>query len=536
MSDVEYTEDRAVDPASEDDHERYQHWHDTYRWHVPERYNVARDVCDKHPPDQLAMIVTSEAIEDRFVHWGEIQALANRFANALVAQGVRAGDRVAVLMPASVDTAAAILGILKLGAIGVPMAALWSDESLAYRLQAAQVALLIVDEANAARALGNTHRTLRHDPAHIASFDSTFATADTRADDPALIYFTSGSTGHPKGVVAPHRGLIGHNEFEVCQDLREGERSYWMGDWAWGVYKVLGPWRYGAVNLVHVSARRYDPEGLLAALSRHQVSNVFLNPSGLRLMMNAVPDAGTRYPQAFRICCSANEPLGKTEAAWFKQQFGIDVLENYGMTEAYPMIGNFSGLRIKPGSMGRPVPGWDVQLLDDAEQRVAIGEQGEICLRARSNPQFPLGYWNRPDDTQTVFGGAWFHTNDLAVQDSDGFYWYIGRKDDVIKASGYRISPFEVEEACTQHPAVAAAGVIGVTDAERGARVKAYIVLASGYSASEQIANDIREFVRDAHSQFGYPRVIEFIDELPSSQSGKVNRKALRLREPGTEF
>ncbi|MFM0515026.1 AMP-binding protein [Paraburkholderia sp. RL17-373-BIF-A] len=271
--------------ATSDDRQRYETWYRNYRWHVPEHYNVARDVCDKHDPHKLAMILTGASLADRFVYWGEIQTLANRFANAIAAQGVRPGDRVAVLMSASVEAAAAIIGVLKLGAIGVPMATLWSDDSLTYRLSNAQVALLIVDDANATRALDGTHLTPRYEATAINAFASTFDTADTSPDDPALIYFTSGSTGKPKGVVAPHRGLIGHNEFEVCQDLREGERSYWMGDWAWGVYKVLGPWRYGAVNLVHVSSKRYDPDGLLAALSRHAVTNVFLNPSGLRLMM-----------------------------------------------------------------------------------------------------------------------------------------------------------------------------------------------------------------------------------------------------------
>jgi acetyl-CoA synthetase len=520
----------------DEDRRRYEQWCVQYRWQVPEFYNVARDVCDKHDPHKLAMILTGEAGEDRLVYWGEIQSLANRVANALAAQDIRIGDRVAVLMPPSVEAAAAILAILKLGAIGVPMAALWSDESLAYRLESAQVALLVIDDLNVERRLGDGHRTLRFNVDHIASYSDEFCTAHTRADDPALIYFTSGSTGHPKGVVAPHRGLIGHNEFEVCQDLREGERSYWMGDWAWGVYKVLGPWRYGAVNLVHANSRRYDPEGLLAALSRHQVTNVFLNPTGLRLMMKTVPDAGTRFPQAFRICCSANEPLGEAEANWFKAQFGIDVLENYGMTEAYPMIANFNGLRIKRGSMGRPVPGWNIDLLDDEERPVATGEQGEICLKSRSNPQFPLGYWNRPADTESAFGGQWFHTNDLAWRDEDGFYWYVGRKDDVIKASGYRISPFEIEQACCQHEAVAEAGVIGVADGERGSRVKAYVVLAEGFEPAFELAQSIREFVRDAHSQFGYPKVIEFVKELPTSQSGKVNRKSLRALTPGVEY
>ncbi|MEU6715829.1 acyl-CoA synthetase [Nonomuraea sp. NPDC046802] len=517
---------------------RYQEMIRTHEWVVPERYNVAADVADKHPRDKLAMIWTDNSGADRRIFWGELQDLAAQFANRYAEMGVGEGDRVAILLPPRPESAAAIVAVLKLGAIGVPMALLWSDDSLRYRLSDAGVRLLVTDEKNAARGLsGHAESTfVVSGPESVSGCSTAFETADTGAADPALIYYTSGSTGNPKGVVSPHRGLIGHNEFGYCQDLRDGETSYWMGDWAWGVYKILGPWRYGAVNFVYATERRYDPEGLLAALSRHQVSNLFVNPTGLRLMMREVPDAGRRFPQAFRVCCSANEPLGEAESAWFTEQFGIPVLQNYGMTEAYPMAGNFLGVPAKPGSMGLPVPGWDVRVLDEHERELGPGEPGEICLRAGTNPQYPLGYWNRPEESARTFGGEWFHTGDAAYADADGYLFYLGRRDDLIKSSGYRISPAEVEEACVTHPAVLEAAVIGVPDPERGQRVKAFVIPEPGREAGAELAADIKEFVRANHSAFGYPKVIEFVDDLPRSQSGKVSRAPLRARRPGTEY
>lgn len=517
----------------------YQQMRADHRWAVPKRYNVAADVCDKHPVDKLAMIWTDGKHPDRYVRWGELQDLSARFASYYRSRGIGKGDRVAVLLPAAPESAAALLGVLRIGAIGMPMCTLWSNDSLAYRLGDAGARLVVTDTATAARELGDpTPEPLVLDGRGLdavgAQPTSTTAT-DTSPDDPALIYYTSGSTGPPKGVLAPHRSLIGHNEFEYCQDLRDGELSYWMGDWAWGVYKILGPWRYGAVNVVYTTDRRFDPERVLDTLSRLGVSNVFLNPTGLRLMMNLVPDAGRRFPQQFRVVCSANEPLGAAEADWFTGQFGVPVLENYGMTEAYPMIGNFPGVPRKKGSMGLPVPGWEVAILDD-EQPVPQGRAGEICLRARSNPQYPLGYWGREDDTRRDFGGDWFHTKDVAWMDADGYVFYVGRRDDVIKSAGYRISPFEVESACERHPAVAEAGVIGVSDAERGHKVKAFVVPANGHEPASELAEAIKRFVRDEHSEFGYPKLIEFIDALPRGQSGKLGRAVLRSRPAGREF
>lgn len=511
----------------------YERMRRAHRWRVPLRYNVAWDSCGKHATDGLAMIWTDGDAADRYVRWGELQDLSARFANYYVSRGVRRGDRVAVLLPATPESTAALLGVLRLGGIALPMSALWSDDSLRYRMGDAGVRMVVTDVATAARGLGDVAPdTLLLDDCGLDAVlrqPAAAPYADTSPDDPALLYYTSGSTGRPKGVLAPHRSLIGHNEFEYCQDLRAGERSYWMGDWAWGVYKILGPWRWGAVNVVY-GAARFDAGGLLATLSRLRVTNAFLNPTGLRLMMTRVPDAGTRYPQRFRVVCAANEPLGADEAGWFEDQFGVPVLENYGMTEAYPMVGNFPGVPRKPGSMGLPVPGWDVALLDDEEREVPVGEVGEVCLRARSNPQYPLGYWGRPEETERDFGGAWFHTKDVARVDEDGYHFYVGRRDDVIKSAGYRISPFEVEAACTRHPAVAEAGVVGVPDGERGHRVKAYVVLRAGHAPSGALAGEIKRFVKDNHSAFGYPKIVEFLDALPRGQSGKVLRAELRRR------
>jgi acetyl-CoA synthetase len=281
---------------------------------------------------------------------------------------------------------------------------------------------------------------------------------------------------------------------------------------------------------VYSSEHRYDPEKLLAVLSKYEVTNVFLNPTGIRLMM-AVENAGKRYPQKFRVVGSSNEPLGVRESRWFREQFGVTILESYGMTEAYPMTGNFLTMPVKEGSIGRPMPGWDAQILDEHEEPVPVGEQGEICLRARSNPQYPLGYWNRPEKTKEDFGGEWFHSKDVAYQDEDGYFWHMGRADELIKSAGYRISPYEVEVACVKHPAVSEAAVVGSPDERRGQVVKAFLILAEGYEPSEELADEIKKFVRQRHSTFAYPRRIEFVEDLPRSQSGKVSRAPLRQSE-----
>jgi acetyl-CoA synthetase len=276
----------------------------------------------------------------------------------------------------------------------------------------------------------------------------------------------------------------------------------------------------------------FDPHKQLDFLSRHEVTNVFTTPTAMRATM-AVTDAGTRYPQRFRRVCSAGEPLNPEAIRWFREQYGITVLDFYGLTESYPLVANYPFMEVREGSMGRPVPGWDVQILDEDEQPVAQGERGEICLRARSNPHYPLGYWGRPDETEQDFGGEWFHSKDAARQDDDGYFWYEGRADDVIISAGYRIGPFEVESACLEHPAVREAAAVASPDPLRGMIVKAFVVPAEGHEPSDALADEIKAFVRERLSAYAYPRRIEFVTELPKTLTGKIRRIELRRLEAG---
>jgi acetyl-CoA synthetase len=275
----------------------------------------------------------------------------------------------------------------------------------------------------------------------------------------------------------------------------------------------------------------FDPGKQLAFLSRHAVSNVFATPTAIRSMMS-IGDAGTRYPQKFRIVCSAGEPLNPEAIRWFREQYGITVLDYYGLTESYPLCANYPFMEVREGSMGKPMPGWEVAILDEDERQVAQGERGEICLKARTNPHYPLGYWNRPPkDSQEVFGGDWFHTKDAAKEDEDGYYWYEGRADDVIISAGYRIGPFEVESACLEHAAVAEAAAVASPDERRGHVVKAFVVLAAGHEPSDALAEEIKAFVRDNLSAYAYPRKVEFVDDLPKTLTGKIRRIELRQQE-----
>lgn len=503
-------------------------------WDVPERYNMAADVADRHPREKLALIHEDHTGARREVAWGEIQDRSRQVAAHLHRLGVRPGDRVAVMLPQRADTPAAYLGVLRTGAVLVTVSLLWADGPIAYRLKDAGVSVLLTEASASGRIQDFPGTVVDADDPAIAALPPEFVTAETRADDPALIFYTSGTTGPAKGIVHAHRTLLGHNEFRHCHDLRPGDVFYGAGDWAWSMAKLMGPLRAGAVHLVHRPAAGFDPAGLLAAMSRNKVTTALVNPTFLRKMRAGVPNAGERFPQALRVVCSSNEPLTEDLIGWFREQFGITLLDYYGSTESYPLVGNFPGVAVKEGSMGRPLPGWDVALLDEHERPVSQGEAGEICLRARSNPQFPLGYWNRSEASEETFGGAWFHTKDQAYADGDGYFWFLGRTDDVIKTSGYRVGPYEVEEALRTHPAVADAGVVGVPDPVRGQAVKAFVLLAEDHEPGEELADAIRSYAKEGHSRFAYPRHIEFVTELPKSATGKIRRAELRAREADT--
>src|ERR687893_1483919 len=501
-----------------------------HRWEVPDRYNIAADVCDKHPREKLAMVWERHDGARRDLTWGELQDLSAQAAHALSAAGVGRGDRVAVVLPPTPETAAVFFGTWKLGALLLSMSVLYGDDGIRHRLTDSGATVLVTDRANAARF--DHPNLLVLDDGLLDDHPTEHETLDTSADDPAQLYYTSGTTGLAKGIVHAHRYVLAHEEFTYCHEVQEGERFHGMGEWAWaaGIAPLLGPWRLGAVQVVFQREGGFDPHKQLDFLSRHVVTNVFTTPTAMRAMM-AIEDAGTRYPQRFRRVCSAGEPLNPEAIRWFREQYGLTVLDYYGLTESYPLCGNFPWTEVREGSMGRPVPGWDVAILDEDERPVERGERGEICLRARSNPHYPLGYWNNEEATEETFGGEWFHSKDAARMDEDGYIWYEGRADDVIIAAGYRIGPFEVESACLEHEAVAEAAAVASPDERRGNVVKAFIVLASGHEGSDELVEEIQRFVRDRLSAYAYPRRIEFVDELPKTLTGKIRRIELRQKE-----
>jgi acetyl-CoA synthetase len=501
-----------------------------HEWRVPDRYNIAVDCCDKHPADKLAMIHEDFEGNVRRIQWGELQEWSNRFANVLRAHGVERGDRVAMLLPPTPETAAAFFGTYKAGAILLSMSVLYGDDGIRHRINDSEPKVLLTNEANKDRAKADQVLILDQDL--LASGDPDFEVVDTAADDPAQLYYSSGTTGLAKGILHAHRYVLAHEEFLYCHDVQDGELFHGMGEWAWaaGIAPLLGPWRLGAVQMVYQRQGGFDPHKQLDVLSRHEVSNVFTTPTAMRSMM-AIPDAGKRYPQKFRRVCSAGEPLNPEAIRWFREQYGITVLDYYGLTESYPLVANYPFMDVREGSMGKPMPGWDVAILDEDENPVPQGERGEICLRARSNPHYPLGYWRNDEASEETFGGEWFHSKDAARFDEDGYVWYEGRADDVIIAAGYRIGPFEVESVCLEHEAVAEAAAVASPDERRGNVVKAFIVLAEGHEASDDLVDDIQKFVRERLSAYAYPRRIEFVDELPKTLTGKIRRIELRQKE-----
>jgi acetyl-CoA synthetase len=517
---------------------RYEELRAGHEWHVPDRYNIAQDVCDKHPREKPAMVWERFDGARRELNWGELQDLANQAAHVLGEHGVDPGERVAVVLPPTPETAAIFFGTWKRGAILLSMSVLYGDDGIAHRLKDSKPRVLVTDKANAERFASHVGETvgelliidegeglLTGAPTDMVSYDSA-------ADEPAQLYYTSGTTGLAKGIVHAHRYLLAHNEFEFCHEVQDGERFHGMGEWAWaaGIAPLLGPWRLGAIQVVLQRKGGFDPHGQLDFLSRNAVTNVFTTPTAMRSMM-AIEDAATRYPCDFRRVCSAGEPLNPEAIRWFRDQYGLTVLDYYGLTESYPLCGNFPWMKVREGSMGRPMPGWDVRILDEDEHEVAQGERGEICLRAHDNPHYPLGYWNNDAAAQETFGGDWFHTKDAATADGDGYIWYAGRADDVIISAGYRIGPFEVESACIEHPAVREAAAVAAPDERRGTIVKAFIVLAEGHAPSDALGDEIKTFVRDRLSAYAYPRRVEFVEDLPKTLTGKIRRIELRERE-----
>ncbi len=536
----------------------YEAVREAFRWEVPERYNIGVDVCDKHVAagrgDDLALIHLDADRGERRYSFRELERLSNRLANVLIGHGLELGDRVGVLLPQSPETGLAHIAAYKAGLIPVPLFTLFGEQALEYRLKDSGARALIAGRDGLAKLAGIRDRlpdlelVLDADGERANGADGsvgfwpaleraadTFEPVDSAAEDPALLVYTSGTTGPPKGALHAHRVMLGHMpgmEF-LHEFMPEPGDLFWTpADWAWvgGLLDVLLPaWRCG-VPVVSYRAGKFDPEYAFRLMSEYRVANAFLPPTALKLMRQ-VPDPRSRGGLKVRTLFTGGEPLGAELLDWGREVFGVTMNEGYGQTECNLVLGNCAAvMEVRPGSMGRAVPGHEVAVLDGDGQALPAGEVGEVCVRA-PDPVMLLEYWRHPEASRDKFVGDWLKTGDLARCDADGYFWYVGRTDDVITSSGYRIGPGEIEECLIRHPAVALAAVIGVPDPLRTEVVKAFIVPAAEAVPGDQLAEEIRQYVKAQLSAHEYPRLIEFVDELPLTATGKILRRVLRDRE-----
>ena len=539
--------------------------HQAFRWNVPEDFNIAQACCTRwaSDPKRIAILDHDGPEGRQRISYADILQESNRLSNLLQSLGVVRGSRVAIILPQCPQVASAHMACYQLGAIAMPMSMLFGPEAMAYRLQdsAAQVAIIDgskVAEVSALRDecpdlaqiiavdFGANLEAASHIDwqAALAAMPTDFTPVATRSSDPAILIYTSGTTGSPKGALLPHAALIGNLPgFTASQnDFPKPGDVFWSpADWAWtgGLMDALLPTLYFGLSIV-ASRERFSAEHAFHLLEKYQVTNSFLFPTALKIMMKAIPEPRQHFQLKLRAIMSAGEAVGDTVFHWAQSAFGLRINEMFGQTEANYLVGNSAHWSAHPGSMGKPYPGHRVTLLDEAGHEVAPGEIGEVALHRQDqhgdlDPVIFLGYWNRPVATQEKYTGDWLLTGDLARVDSDGYFWYQGRADDLFKAAGYRIGPSEIENCLLQHPAVLNAAVVPKPDAERGNLVKAFVVLApsterSNTADSELIAT-LQQHVRERLAPYEYPREIEFIDALPMTTTGKVQRRVLRLLE-----
>ncbi len=569
--------------------EGYRRLHSPFRWQVPLQFNIAQ-VCSQRwsqGPDAASRIAIRSYADGALQgawSYGQLQEQANRLSNVLAGLGVQRGDRVAIVMPQRFETAVAYMAVLQMGAVAMPLSMLFGPEALEYRLQNSEAVLVIADAVAlpslrlvrgacplVQKVVGIGMLYATQDVAEINYAEAlrvaspVFVPVSTAANDPAILIYTSGTTGNPKGALIPHRALIGNLTGFVCsqnwfgfdgRDNAESKAVFWSpADWAWtgGLMDALLPTLYFGCTIV-AQAGRFDPQGALELMGRCGVTHTFLFPTAIKAMMKACPGTVRKTVQAqyglkLQAIMSAGEAMGDAVFGYCEQQMGVVPNEMFGQTEINYIVGNCARhWKPKAGSMGMAYPGHRVAVIDEDGQECAVGVPGDVALNRLDihgdpDPIFFLGYWKAEAATQDKFTGDWCRTGDLAVRDAEGYLWYQGRSDDVFKSAGYRIGPGEIENCLVKHPAVANAAVVPKPDAERGAVVKAYVVLAPdalagcGNSSSArtalhvQLTKDLQAHVKGMLAPYEYPKEIEFVDALPMTTTGKVQRRVLRLQE-----
>jgi len=528
----------------------YDRLRSTFRWRIPERYNIAADICDRWAavePQRTAILEVAPDWRVTPVSFGLLRERSNRLASALRARGVGVGDRVAILLPQGRSVLTAHLAAYKLGAIAVPLAALFGVDALSYRLGDSGAKVLITDAAGLAKTrqiaepLPDLALAISTDGAEsgaedwerlLAGASADFTPVDTGPDDPALMIYTSGTTGNPKGALHGHRVLPGHlpgvqmpHEFLP----QPGDLAWTPADWAWagGLLNMLLPALHFGVPVVARGHARFDAEEAFRLMADLSIRNAFIPPTALR-MLRSVDRPREHFALNLRTIASAGETLGAETLSWGQEALGLTINEAYGQTECNLVLASCAEIGVsRPGSIGKAVPGHAVAIIRPDGSVCAAGEEGQIAVR-RPNPVMFLGYWRNPEATAQKFIGDWTTTGDQGVQDEDGYVRFIGRDDDVITSSGYRIGPGEIEDCLLKHPAVSLAAAVGKPDPLRTEIVKAFVVLKPGREASEALISELQDFVRQRLAAHEYPREIAFRDELPLTTTGKIIRRLLR--------
>jgi acetyl-CoA synthetase/medium-chain acyl-CoA synthetase len=539
---------RALAPNMED----YEGTYGSFRLEVPEYYNFGFDTVDgwAKEPTRSALYWIGDDGAEKQIRFAEIKDHSDRLACALLDLGLRKGDRVMLVMGRAPEWHISLLGMLKAGMVAVPGTTQLAPRDLLYRFRTARCRAVIADSEVAARVdrlrdqcpdlevlicLGKSQLPWKQFSELVSSAGSSIDLPRTRSSDDALIYFSSGTAGPPKMVLHTHASYpLGHvltGRFWL--DLRPGDLHWNLSDTGWAKAawsSFFGPWNQGATVFAAQMSGKFRPGAVLKMLEQYPVTTLCAPPTAYRLFVQEEL-AKHRFAH-LRHCVSAGEPLNPEVIETWKRATGLTIYDGYGQTETTCLVGNFRCLPVKPGSMGKAMPGFEVSIVDDDGKEAPPGQEGHLAVRVR--PHRPVGlfraYVDAPNLNEAVFRGDWYITGDRGIRDSEGYFWFVGRADDVIITAGYRVGPFEVESALIEHPAVVEAAAVAKADEVRGNIIKAFVVLAPNYTASQELIQELQEHVKSLTAAYKYPREIEFVNELPKTISGKILRRELRER------